>query len=114
MIDLINAIFVETLLSMFDTGCHPVPTLEETKQATLQFVCTNFHQWELQSQLKSDQFTHSLPHSRFCLVTQRLRWLKTVLAVCDYVSFAKSWQEKGCSSQAEIWQMKTILMKHFD
>ena len=60
------------------------------------------------------QFTHSLPHSRFCLVTQRVRWLNTVLAVCDYMSFAKSWQEKGCSSQAETWQMKTILMKHFD
>ena len=27
---------------------------------------------------------------------------------------AKSWQEKSCSSQAETWQMKTILMKHFD
>ena len=28
--------------------------------------------------------------------------------------FAKSWQEKGCSSQAEIWQVKNILMKNFD
>ena len=24
-----------------------------------------------------------------------LRWLNTVLAVCEYMSFAKSWQEKG-------------------
>ena len=40
--------------------------------------------------------------------------LNTVLAVCEYVSFAKSWQEKGCSSQAETWQVKNILMKDFD
>ena len=50
----------------------------------------------------------------FCLVAQRLRWLNIVLAVCDYMSFAKSWQEKGCSSQAETWQVKNILMKDFD
>ena len=30
------------------------------------------------------------------------------------MSFAKSWQEKGCSSQAETWQVKNILMKDFD
>ena len=34
-------------------------------------------------------------------VMKRLRWLNTVLAVCEYVSFAKSWQEKGCTSRAE-------------
>ena len=43
-----------------------------------------------------------------------LRWLNTVLAVCEYMSFVKSWQEKGCSSQAETWQVKNILMKDFD
>ena len=43
-----------------------------------------------------------------------LRWLNTVLAVCECMSFAKSWQEKGCSSQAETWQVKNILMKDFD
>ena len=43
-----------------------------------------------------------------------LRWLNTVLAVCEYMSFAKSWQEKGCSSQAETWQVKNILIKDFD
>ena len=43
-----------------------------------------------------------------------LRWLKTVLAVSDYMSFAKLWQEKGCSSQAETWQVENILMKNFD
>ena len=43
-----------------------------------------------------------------------LRWLNTVLAVCEFMSFAKSWQEKGCSSQAETWQVKNILMKDFD
>ena len=43
-----------------------------------------------------------------------LRWLNTVLAVCVYMSFAKSWQQKGCSSQAESWQVKTILVKDFD
>ena len=30
-----------------------------------------------------------------------LRWLNTDLTVCEYMSFAKSWQEKGCTSQAE-------------
>ena len=43
-----------------------------------------------------------------------LTWLNTVLAVCEYMSFAKSWQEEGCSSQAETWQVKNILMKDFD
>ena len=43
-----------------------------------------------------------------------LRWLNTVLAVCDYMSFAKSWREKGCCLQAENWQVKNVLMKDFD
>ena len=30
------------------------------------------------------------------------------------MSFAKSWQEKGCSSRAETWQVKSKLMKDFD
>ena len=37
-------------------------------------------------------------------VCTSLRWLNTFLAVSEYMSFAKSWQEKGCSSQAETWQ----------
>ena len=44
----------------------------------------------------------------------QLRWLNTVLAVCEYTLFAKLWQEKGCSSQAETWQVTNILMKEFD
>ena len=40
-----------------------------------------------------------------------LRWLNTVLAVCEYRSFAKSCQEKCRSSQAETWQVKNILIK---
>ena len=43
-----------------------------------------------------------------------LRCLNTVLAVCECISFAKSWQEKGSSSQAETWQVKNILIKDFD
>ena len=43
-----------------------------------------------------------------------LRWLNTVLAVREYMSFAKSWKEKGYSSQAETWQVKNILIKDFD
>ena len=43
-----------------------------------------------------------------------LGWLTTVLAVCEYMSFAKSWQGKRCSSQAETWQVKNILMADFD
>ena len=50
----------------------------------------------------------------FFLTTFPLRWLNTILAVCEYMSFAKSWQEKGCISQAETWQVKNILMKDFD
>jgi len=30
------------------------------------------------------------------------------------MSFAKSWQEKACSSQAETWQVKSVLIKDFD
>ena len=48
------------------------------------------------------------------LFLQQLRWLNTVLAVCEYMSFVKSWQENGYSSQTETWQMKNILMKDFD
>ena len=40
----------------------------------------------------------------------KLRWLNAILAVCEYMSFAKSRQEKGCSSQAETWQVKNTLM----
>ena len=36
------------------------------------------------------------------------------MAVCGYMSFVKSWQEKACSSQAETWQVKSTLMKDFD
>ena len=43
-----------------------------------------------------------------------LRWLNTVLAVSEYMLFAKLWQEKDCSSQAETWQVENILMKDFD
>ena len=43
-----------------------------------------------------------------------LRWLNAVLSVCECMSFAKSWQEKGCRSQAETWQVKNILMKDFE
>ena len=35
------------------------------------------------------------------------------LAVCAYMSFAKSRQGKDCSSQAETWQVKNILMEDF-
>ena len=49
-----------------------------------------------------------------CYELDQLRWLNTVLAVCEYMSFAKSWQEKGCNSQAETWQVRNILMKDFD
>ena len=49
----------------------------------------------------------------FSILALKLRWLNTVLAVREYVSFAKSSQEKGCCSQAETWQVKNILMKDF-
>ena len=34
-------------------------------------------------------------------LNQALRWLNTVLAFCEYMSFAKSWQQKGCCSPAK-------------
>ena len=43
-----------------------------------------------------------------------LRWLNTVLAVCEYMSFAKSWQKKGCGLQGDTLQVKNILIKGFD
>ena len=43
-----------------------------------------------------------------------LSWLSTVLAVSEYWSFAKLWQEKGYSSQAQTWQVKNTMMKDFD
>ena len=46
--------------------------------------------------------------------SSQLRRLNTVLVVCEYMSFAKSWQGKGCSSQAETWQVKNVLMKDFE
>ena len=49
-----------------------------------------------------------------CFHPSKLRWLNTVSAVCDYMSFAKSWQEKGFWSQAETWQVKNVLIKDFD
>ena len=45
---------------------------------------------------------------------QSIKRLNTVLVVCEYMSFAKSWQGKGCSSQAETWQVKNVLMKDFE
>ena len=51
---------------------------------------------------------------KFFHLSVRVRWLNTVLAVREYMSFAKSWQEKGYSSQAETWQVKNILIKDFD
>ena len=44
-----------------------------------------------------------------------LRWLNSVLAVSEYISFAKLWQEKSCILQAaETWQVKNTLIKDFD
>ena len=34
--------------------------------------------------------------------------------VTNNMSFTKSWQEKGCSSQAKTWQVNNILIKDFD
>ena len=45
---------------------------------------------------------------------EELRWLNTVLAGGEDMSLAKSWQEKGCSSQGQTCQVKNILMKDFD
>ena len=82
-----------------------------------------FEVFVLQSTLKRknkqtklvQQSTSKLIESTYLnIYLQYFTWLNTVLAVCEYLSFAKSWQEKGCSSQAENWQVKNILMKDFD
>ena len=82
-----------------------------------------FEVFVLQSTLKRknkqtklvQQSTSKLIESTYLnIYVQYLRWLNTVFPVCEYLSFAKSWQEKGCSSQAETWQVKNILMKDFD
>ena len=62
---------------------------------------------------------HDIYHNRRTKSKQvknssHLTWLNTVLAACECMSFAKSWKENGCSSQAETWQVKNILMKDFD
>ena len=48
--------------------------------------------------------------SSLTLLQTGLKVAEPVLALCEYMSFAKSWLEKGCSSQAET----NILMKDFD
>ena len=65
--------------------------------------------------LRRSRALHSTNYKRgeTTLILARLRWLNTVLAVSEYMSFAKLWQEKGCSSQAETWQMENISMKDF-
>ena len=51
--------------------------------------------------------------SMFCNMNEVcLRWLNTVLAVCE--SDVIYWQEKGSRSQAQTWQVKNIMMKDFD
>ena len=69
-----------------------------------------FEVFVLQSTLKRknkqtklvQQSTSKLIESTYLnIYLQYFRWLNTVLAVCEYLTFAKSWQEKGCSSQAE-------------
>ena len=70
-----------------------------------------FEVFVLQSTLKRknkqtklvQQSTSKLIESTYLnIYLQYFRWLNTVLAVCEYLSFAKSWQEKGCSSQLKL------------
>ena len=70
-----------------------------------------------QKRKKRRRLLFSYARCKSLLVASRiynLRWLNTILAVCEYMSFATSWQEKGCSSQAETWQVKNILLKNFN
>ena len=69
--------------------------------------------WIVLNQPATPTFDTFTPQERLSSKPE-LRWLNTVLAVCVCMSFAKSWQEKGTSSQAETWQVKNILMKDFD
>ena len=87
-----RALQVPTLLGVVASFCTPLPTRTQQRPTLLAQLC-----WELLR-----------PFAR------SLRWLNTVLAVCEYMSFAKSWQEEGCSSQAETLQAKNILLKDFD
>ena len=95
---------------------------KELSGADLGQLLTNFlNAWALKAKASRDFWKHAPPRNfldvnspKFLFLGFRLRWLNTVLAVCEFISFAKSWQEKGCSSQAETWQVKNILMKDFD
>ena len=53
---------------------------------------------------------------RIVVRTSIFRRMNTALAVCEQMSFAKSLQEKGCSSQAKTKYIdeRYILMKDFD
>ena len=57
---------------------------------------------------------HNISPAKSIANQSLLRWLNTVLTVCEYMSVAKSWQEKGCNSQAKTWQVEYIVMKEFD
>ena len=67
----------------------------------IKLVISSCHMWNL------NQF-NSLTFFRTFKVAERS------LAVCEYMEFAKSWQEKSCSSQDDTWEVKNILMKDFD
>ena len=41
-------------------------------------------------------------------------WVEVAEHSLQVYVICQSWQEKGCSSQAETWQGKNILMKDFD
>ena len=71
-----------------------------------------FLQWVLSNHERF--YWYAVNQTRSRLMKCDLRWLNTVLAVSEYRSFAKLWQEKGCSTQAETWQVKNIMMKDFD
>ena len=60
------------------------------------------------------QVIWAFPSHTTLAIWVRVKVAEHSLAVCEYMSFAKLWQEKGCSLQAETWQVKNILMKDFD
>ena len=68
----------------------------------------------IDSAWSNGQFVRLTTHSVSANSELHLRWLNTVLAVFQYMSFAKPGQEKGCSLKAKTWQVKNILIKDFD
>ena len=96
-----NSVFFCSLWRWYHGFCICGKTLNGEDNGTITFIVVVSVRLKRWGYIKGD-------------ISGYLRWLNKVLAGCEYMSFAKSLQEKGSSSQAETWQVKNILIKDFD